>query len=100
MDARPLPLLLLVTLLSAACCLAMPALSDELQVFAVRDQVDQSGQAADNNGARDDVVVNPGRDVVDIKDSDGQQDSGVDRQGRSWNKIWRGAVKWGSIILG
>jgi len=93
MDARPLPLLLLVTLLSAACCLAMPASSDDLQVFAVRDQ---PGQEVENSGARDGVVINPARDVDDIKDSDGGQDAGVDRQGRSWRKIW----KWGSIILG
>jgi len=97
MEARPLPLLLLVTLLSAACCLAMPASSDDLQVFAARDQ---PGQEVENSGARDGVVINPARDVDDIKDSDGGQDAGVDRQGRSWGKVWRGAVKWGSIILG
>jgi len=98
MYTRPLPLLLLVTLLLAAtACLALPAGGDDLQVFAVRDQQDQ---AADNSGrVNDDVVVNPARDAVDFKDSDGGQDANADlgREGRSF---WRGVVKWGSIILG
>jgi len=71
------PLLLLVTLLSAACH-AKPAV-DDIQVFALRDQVDQSGAQAfrvvDNSGAapvRNDVVVNPAGGTIDVKIKNGE----------------------------